>query len=351
MKITPRPGNAQVPPGPDVNSAADARARAISKLTGPAATPAQTPVPNPSAVGVEELGAIMPSVPTPEVEEIDKPAEVEAKSEPAPQQTEDKKSSEDSLSNRFAMLARKEKAARIKIQQQEQALRAKEDALKAKEAEIAAKEQEYQSGYISKQRLKQSTLEALADAEISYDELTQQILQNQTPQDPRVVAQMKQQEAKISKLEKMLEEQTKTQKDQQTQQYQAALKQIKTNVTSLVNKDPAFEMVKATNSINDVVELIEKTYKEDGVLLTEEEAVQQVEDYLVEETERLARLDKIKKRLQPQVASKPEIKSAEQTQTVPPKPQMKTLTNATSSARPLSARERAVLAFKGELKS
>jgi hypothetical protein len=74
-----------------------------------------------------------------------------------------------------------------------------------------------------------------------------------------------------------------------------------------------------------------------------------VEDYLVDEAVKLANIGKIKKRLS--TAPAVPAKTEKQTPTNKQPQTMKTLTNATASTRQLSARERALLAFKGELKS
>jgi hypothetical protein len=313
----------------------DARSRAIAKMTQ------STPVADPSNVSVEELSAIKaPSAP---VEEPQAEPATETPKEP-------EKKSEDPLSSQYALLARREKALRAKAQQQEQQLRAREEALKAKEAEIAAKDQDYQSNYISKQKLKANTWEALSEAQVSYDEITQQLLDSQTPLDPRTQSLLTKMEAKISKLETELETGKKAQSDQQSQAYKAAVAQIETDVKALVETDPAFETIQATRSVKDVVELIELTYKEDGRLLSVEEAAQLVEDHLMGEIDKLTRIEKVKQRLnipgqEKTVQAQSPAKPAQQQQT------MKTLTNATSSTRQLSAKERAILAFKGQLKA
>jgi hypothetical protein len=93
------------------------------------------------------------------------------------------------------------------------------------------------------------------------------------------------------------------------------------------------------------VELIERTFKQYGVLLSVEDAAKQVEDYLVEEAFKLTKLKKIQQRLAP--AQKPveaKLEPQKQPQT------LKTLTNAVSSSGRVSVRERAIAAFKGQLK-
>ncbi len=102
----------------------------------------------------------------------------------------------------------------------------------------------------------------------------------------------------------------------------------------------------------DVVDLIEKTFKEDGILLTEDEAAQQVEDYLTEEAYKLANLKKIQKRLQTSSASTSTSATPAKSAETPKQSQpMKTLTNAVGTSRQLTSKERAILAFKGEKQS
>jgi hypothetical protein len=247
------------------------------------------------------------------------------------------------FSKQFAQLARQERALRAKVQQQEQAIRAREEAIKAKEAELFSKDQQYQ-GYISKDQIKQNALQVLLESGVDPNELLQQVI-GQPAVDPRIEVQLRQMQAKIQEFEKKEEAQRKTQLETQEQQYKTAVQQIQADVKSLVNQDPSFEMIKTTNSVRDVVDLIERHYKETGEILSNEEADQQVEEYLVEQAIRLAKANKIQSRLKPVATAKPQVQHQAPNKQSPP---MKTLTNAVSSTRQLSARERAILAFKGE---
>ena len=342
MKVSPvaSPADIRTAPSPDLKARAVAafnqgaqQAKPIDRNAGQ-----QSPVHNQNSIGVEELGAIIPQ---PDIK-----AESEDQGQaPTPEETPTAKPPEDpALSRQFAQLARQEKQLRAKAQAQEQAYRAKEEAFKAREAELTAKNNQYNTGYISQDRLKSDPLGVLSEAGVSYDALTQQIL-NQQPVDPRTQATINKLEAKIAQLEEHNTNSQKSQTEQQQAQYQAAVKQIKMDAKQLVASDPNFETIKATQSINDVVELITKTYERDGILLSVEEAANEVENYLVEEALKLSKLNKIKARMQ-QVAPKA---SEMKTQGTPKQPQaMRTLTNATSSSRQMSARERAMLAFKGE---
>lgn len=304
------------------------------------------PVPvNANAISAEEIGAVTQNRVT--NEEV---TQEQVTQESAPTEEVQEPVAEQPSSSQMAIIARKERALRAQKQQQDQAIKAREQALAAREAAVEAKAQEYNSGYIPKASLKQAALEALSSDPQFYEEMTQQVINNQTPLDPRVTSFINKQEETIKRLEAKLEQQEKGQQDQQTQAYQSAVNQIRSDVKALVSSDPNFETVKSTGSVNDVVELIEQTYKEEQRLLSVEEATQMVEDYLIDEAVKLANIGKIKKRLStaPAVPAKTQTQTPNQTKQTPT---MKTLTNATASTRQLSARERALLAFKGELKS
>lgn len=341
MKITPAGEQVQASQGP--SPAQLARDRAISMLTSQ-----PTPVQTQGQLAVEDMSAVQAQGQNPQVETEATESQELSQEDQVHQRNEEKKAADEKITNQYAILARKEKQFRQKQIQQEQSIKAKEEAILAKEQAILAKEKEYQQGYISKDQLKKDTLRILADTGISYDDLTQQIL-NQGTTDPRVEAHIARLEAKIAQLEENGESAKKSHADQQAQAYQAAVKQIKLDTKQLVNSDPSFETIKATNSVNDVVELITQTYDKYGKLLSVEEACQQVEDYLVEEAMKLTKIEKIKRQLNPSTSNKAEevVQKTEPKQQTP----MKTLTNAVSSSRKLTSKERAILAFKGELKS
>lgn len=353
------------------SNAQAAKARAVAAFNS-AAAKAQSPVLDQNQVSPEEVGAIKAATAgqndtgieeeviedTLQASETTEETTVDTALSPeeTPAEPTEEAPKDPALSRQFAQLARQERALRQKAAQQEASFKAREDALNKRMSELESKDKEYQTGYIQKDRLKQNALSVLAEAGISYDDITQQAL-NAHPTDPRVEATISRLEAKIMELEKANETSQTRQTEAQKQQYEAAVKQIELEAKSLISKDPAFETVKATNSIKDVVELITQTYEQDGILLSVEEAAQQVEDYLIEEAMKLTKIDKIKKRLQPATSTTPpEVKAAAKTladharakngQTQP----MKTLTNAAGTSRQLSGKERAILAFKGELK-
>ncbi len=306
---------------------------------------------NANAVAPEEMGAITTNSSQQDVGQADMNVVSEetqpeaAAVEPQPSTTPDP-----ALSRQFAQLARQEKALRAKVIAQEQAYKARESALLAREAELSSKQID-PSKYIDRERLKSDPLSVLAEAEVSYDDLTQRII-NRQPVDPQLQVTINELRNEIKALRASDEQRTKMQSETQQAQYDAAVKQIKLDARHLVNMDPAFETIKATNSVSDVVELITQTYEKDGILLTVEEAAQQVEDYLVEEAMKVTKIGKIQQRLAATSTSKPTIQAqkTQHAQPVQSQTPMKTLTNAQSSSRQMSSRERAIAAFHGKLK-
>lgn len=342
MKLTPVASPAQVKQVTTNDTAA--KARAVAKLTGP--TPGQTqaqqaPVQNPTQVSPEEMSAIQPpSIPEPNIDaattNVETPAE-ETKQEPKIDKT----------SSEYQLLARKERQLRAKFQQEQQRLKADQDKWQQEKAEFQKQIDELRQNSIPRSRLKDQAFQVLEEEGISYDSLTEQAISAQQ-RNPRYEAYISKLEAKISNMEQKMTAGEQAQQEAQTQQYQSALRQIESDVRDLVKTDPTYETIRATRSTKDVVELIERTFKEENRLMTVDEAAQEVEEYLVEEATKLAKLDKIKKRIQGSAQTpKSDMQTPKQTKQQQP---MKTLTNATSSSRTLSARERALLAFKGELK-
>lgn len=249
------------------------------------------------------------------------------------------------LSSEYAVLARKEKALRLRDAQ----IRAKEAQLKAAEdARNAPKAPAFdESKYISREKLDKDLFGTLAELGLTYDQITQQAINAPTPEKVALDQELKTLRDEIKALRGETESTKKTWEQHQTDSYNQAVSQIKSEATSLITHNPNFETIKETNSVDDVVELIERTFKEDGLLLSVEDAAAQVEDYLVDEAMKIARIKKIQQRLQP---AAPRAQAASPQKTTDSKqPQMKTLTNNVSTSRPLSAKERALLVARGEM--
>jgi len=249
----------------------------------------------------------------------------------------DKPTSQDDakLSQRFAQIARKERA----IQAEAQRIRAERDAIKREQEAM-------KSSYLSKSELlekaQRNPVEFIREMGISYDHLTNAILNGPSPQD-EVINELK---AKLQKLEEGQSKALTTIEEQQKRSYEQAVKQITGEVKGLVQSDANFETIREMGAEEAVVELIQETFNSTGELMSIEQACKDVEDYLVAQAEKIASLPKIKTKFMPPPPVEPEQKPQGQT--------MKTLTHSIgASTQPLTdkqRRERAIAAFKGELK-
>lgn len=379
MKVVPASGstpipNASLPSGNPTYQ--ERRARALAIATQGEGAPAESPASGapritavePPKTGVHQYGATQvlstrsapteapePSYeapePTPEA-----PAPIQADSSepeaPAEAPTGEVRSAEaPQLSPQYAELARKEKALRAKVQAQETALRQREEALAAREAAMRgtpAQEAPARPASISVEDLLADPIGVLQQAGLDYNAITERAMQ--PGMDPATRAYLSKLEAKIATLESETKGTKQSLEEGQQNQYKQAVAQIRREAESLVKTSPEFESIKETDSVDDVVDLIERTFKEDGILMSVEEAAQEIENEL---TERLiaytTKIKKVNSKFQQGTKSTeaPAPSAQQSASTQQQQPQMKTLTNAHGTSRPLTARERALAAFKG----
>jgi hypothetical protein len=182
-------------------------------------------------------------------------------------------------------------------------------------------------------RLKAEPLSVLQEAGVTYDQLTEAILANQSGITPEILAL----KAEVKALKEGVD--TKL-TDRDTQVEQAVLAEMRRDVDRLSQEGDDYEMVRETRSQPDVVELIHRTWKETGEVLDVSEAMRLVEEDLINESLKIAKIKKVQSKLMPATAP------AQQQQ---PKA-MKTLTNRDTAIPPLSRRARAIAAFNGTLK-
>lgn len=344
MKIVPQAGPVVNLP-PTASNKSSGRDAAISFLKSTMdASQSQIPQVNPSKVSPEEMSAVKAP------DASNKASEGQSTSNEASESLveETPKSTEPSLSDKYAMLARREKALRARAQAQEAALVARESALTEREAKLSSSQTSIDtSQYVPRDLLSKNPMAALVEAGLTSDQITELLLNAPKADDlsrDKTVLELK---AELQAIRAAQAKAEKSAEDRTQQSYQQAVKQIRLEAKNLIDLDPEFEAIKATNSVDDVVDLIQKTFDKDGILLSVDEAAREVESYLVEEALKVTKINKIKQRLAQNAKA---AESANKPVTQQPTG-AKTLTNnMTSSPRQLSARERAILAAKGELK-
>lgn len=240
------------------------------------------------------------------------------------------------LSPQFAQLAKRERMFRRELQ-----------ALKAREASMKAKESEYANKYVPRDQIAEdfrtNPIEAMRKYNLSYDQLTQAALNAPSPQD-QTIADLKKE---IEALRGGVDETKNLISKQQADAYDQALNQIRMEAKMMVFNDPQFETIKEMKAEESVVELIKETFDKTGTILSVQDAAKEVEDYLLDETLRLVKGRKIQERLNATPAAASEIVAAKAPSSAP-----KTLThaNVTSPSKGMTNVERAMLAFRGELK-
>ncbi len=284
-----------------------------------------------------------PESAAPEVEAA--PAEVTAAEPEAPAEAE-RSVTPAPLSQQYAILAKKDKALR----QREQQLRAREAALAPKSEPAPAQVPSNafdQTKFVSKDELAKNPFGVLNQLGLSYDKLVDIVTNGPSHEQLSTQSEIQAMREELKALRAEAEGTKKSFETSQAEQNAQALNMMKKEATKLVASDESYEMLKLNpNAINDVVKLIERTYEEDGEFLSVAEAASQIEELLAEEAMKYARAKKIQSRLTPAqaaVAAKtngPAQKSGE----------LKTLTNSLGTSRPLTSKERAILAFGGQLK-
>jgi Skp family chaperone for outer membrane proteins len=196
-------------------------------------------------------------------------------------------------------------------------------ALQVKEREIAEREKALASAPDWKSTLKANPLSALQDAGLTYDDLTQAILSSQNSPE---IQQLR------DELKSLKDGVDKTLSERDAQAEQQVLNDIQRNINNLVAQGDTYELVRETQSQPTVKELIHRTWKSTGEVLSESEACALVETELLNDALKLAKLSKIQQKIAPPT----------------PQPQMKTLTSRDGARPMLDRKARAMAAFYGK---
>jgi len=195
-----------------------------------------------------------------------------------------------------------------------------------------AKPPEKSEDLVSKADLISNPLK-IFDLGLTYDQLTEAILANQSGVTPEI-------KALKEELKRVKDDVTKTLSDRDTQAEQQVLAEMRKEAEGLVKEGDAYEMVRETKSLPHVMDLIYQTYKKTGEVLSVNEALDLVETDLITETLKVARLKKVQSKIAPEPVQAPQSKGN----------QMKTLTSRDGSGIPLDRRARAIAAMNGQLR-
>lgn len=285
----------------------------------------------PLIIPIETKQIITPQT-TPAFKEVIKKAEEVPSTEATPaikQETkpEDKITAETSPQDamRIAASIRREKA----LQKKSKELELEREAIMRERAEL---QQWREASELSKT----DKIAALKRIGISYEDVTNQILNNGA-MPPETIALHTAEQTAREIIEKRLAEFEKKQSEslqkQQQDNYEQSIKQIDSEVKGLVDSSDKFSLVKESEAYHDVTEYIESEFHRIGIILPIEVAAEKVEQEIVEGILNLAKLDKIKSKLLPQEEEKIEAAA-------PPNPKTITLTNKTTATPPSVPKKR-----------
>lgn len=237
---------------------------------------------------------------------------------------------------------------RLAMARREKALRERERQLGDLEKRLKDQEAKYQTEYVPKSRIKEDPLALFKDGLITYDQMTEAILGAGNKADPTILELQRKNadlESKVSKMSETFESSQKSQIDQ-------AKKQITADVKMFLGQNTEFEVL---NSLGDegateaVTQLIFDTWEKEDRLMSEEEAAKTIEEHMMGEAIRLARLAKVQKALAPEATETPAAAQTPARDTKAVGQKLTTLSNAvTTSGRKLTPVERAKLAFMGK---
>lgn len=223
------------------------------------------------------------------------------------------------LSPQLALLAKQRRANQLK-----------ERELADREKKFLEKTNAQPSIEIS--RLKSEPLKVLLENGVTYDQLTEAIMNGQGANSDQAW------EAKFNSLQQSIDQKFTEKATAEEQQVLAAMRR---DADQLVRAGDEYELVRETRSIPKVMDLIEKTYRSTGEVLDVSEALRLVEEELVKDAQRIIK----SKKLQTQFAPVQQPVASQQRA-----PMMRTLTNRDTAQIPMSAKQRALAAFYGNLK-
>ena len=215
------------------------------------------------------------------------------------QSTEDKKDDNEDVdfNKKFAALSRREKEIREREQiydRKLQELQEKIELLQNPKEPEPEKEPELPLEY----RLKRDPLNTLKEMGLDYNTLAELALNDgklTTDMQMQLMREeiKKEMEEKYGALESKL---TEKEIAEAKAREEREINNFKMEISNVIEKDPEkFELIRANNEIDTVFQVIEEHYKETNRILDIEEAANAVESHLLEEAQKLLKLNKISK--------------------------------------------------------
>lgn len=210
-----------------------------------------------------------------------------------------KNEQEERFAAKFAALSRKERA----IRQRESQLNQQMQELQQRLQQLEEQGKQVESYKQIPDRLRKEPLKVLEESGLKFEQLAEMVLNDGKPTQDMVLSEYEKKfMSKVQELEQKLAE--KEAKEQE-EKYEAAIQHFQGQLTDFINQTADYDLIRANDASDLVFQVIEEHHNETGQILSNKEACDAVEEYLLEEAKKLVDRDKVKKLLQPQTPSKP----------------------------------------------
>lgn len=220
--------------------------------------------------------------------------QVETTGETVEQPVAEEKPTE-SAAQRFAFLAKKESA----LQKQRAEIKAAREAMDAQKAEIEKIRQEIEAAKAKKGSYRTNPLSLLEENGLTYKELTDYILNNNTVS---TEAQIKAIQDRLDETEKRREQERldaqKRAEEQAREREAQVIQEFRAEIASFIkDKAETFELTALYDGSDLVYDTVEEYFEKTGKVLSIPEAVELVEKYFESQVEKAAKTKKLSSKL------------------------------------------------------
>lgn len=219
------------------------------------------------------------------------------------------------VSDRFAFLARKE-AGLVKAKQE---LKTQYDALAQQRAEIEAMRKEIESVKARKSSYRQNPLAVLEDHGLSYKELTDFILNNNTVSTDSQIKALQEKLESVEKQRELDRQEAEERAKRAAEEREAAvITEFKTEIGSFLDREKEkYELTHLYDSADLVYDTVEEYFAKTNKVLSIPEACDLVEAYLEKQVEKSLATKKLSSKIpRPQESSEPVARPSEPRKTL-----------------------------------
>lgn len=237
-------------------------------------------------------------------------AEAAPEVQPEAPKAEEPPAQEEKFAAKFAALSRKEKAIRQRELQVQQQMQQLEQRLKQMEEQSKQVENYKQIP----DRLRKEPLKVLEESGLKFEQLAEMVLNDGKPTQDMVLSEYE--KKFMSRMEQLEQKLAEKEAKEQQEKYDQAISQFQAQLVDFIGQTPDYDLIRANDASDLVYQVIEEHHAETGQILSNKEACDAVEEYLLEEAKKLVDREKVKKLLQPQTPSKPAAQTGKSSPTL-----------------------------------